>query len=95
MESPLGTGVVSAYSAQGDLVLGLTERDLCPWLGWFYASPMLSQVPHDWIGTKVVFLSPEVLRSHGESSRDLGGVCPLHTQGDPVLAQAGRTPIFL
>jgi hypothetical protein len=33
---------------------------------------MLSQVPHDWNETEVVFHSPEVLRSHGESSKDLG-----------------------
>jgi hypothetical protein len=32
-----------------------------------------------------VFHSPEVLRSCGESSRDLGGVCRLRAQGDPVL----------
>ena len=35
----------------------------------FSASLMLSQVPHDWVGTEVV-----VLRSSGESSRDLGRV---------------------
>jgi hypothetical protein len=39
----------------------------------FSASIMLSQVPSDWNGTEVVFHSPEVLRSRGESSRDLGG----------------------
>jgi hypothetical protein len=50
---------------------------------------MLSQVPCDWIGTEVVFHSPEDLRSQGESSRDLGGVCQLCTQGDPVLALTG------
>ena len=31
-----------------------------------------------------------VLRSSGESSRDLGGVCQLCAQGDLVLAQTGR-----
>ena len=31
-----------------------------------------------------------VLRSHGESSRDLGDVCQLRTQGDQVLAPTGR-----
>jgi hypothetical protein len=30
---------------------------------------MLSQVPHDWIGTEVVFHSLVVLRSRGKSSR--------------------------
>ena len=35
---------------------------------------MLSQVLWDWIGTEVVFHSPVVLRSRGESSSDLGGV---------------------
>jgi hypothetical protein len=51
---------------------------------------MLSQVLHDWFGTEVVFHSPEVLRSPGESSRDLGGVHQLCVQGDPVLAPTGR-----
>jgi hypothetical protein len=37
----------------------------------FSASLML--VLRDWNGTEVVFHSPVVLRSHGESSRDLGG----------------------
>jgi hypothetical protein len=56
----------------------------------FSASLMLSQVPHDWIGTEVVFHSPEVLRFHGESSRDPGGKRWLLAQGDPVLALTGR-----
>jgi hypothetical protein len=38
----------------------------------FSASLVLSQVPHDWNGTEVVFHSLLVLRSRGESSRDLG-----------------------
>ena len=38
---------------------------------------MLSQVLHDWIGAAVVFHSPEVLRSSGECSGDLGVVCQL------------------
>ena len=54
------------------------------------ASLMLSQVPSDWIGTEAVFHSPEVLGSHGESSRDLGVVCRLRAQGDQVLALTGR-----
>ena len=39
---------------------------------------------------EVVFHSPEVLRSCGESSGDLGGVRRLHAQGAPVLALTGR-----
>ena len=31
-----------------------------------------------------------VLRSHEEFSRDLGGVCQLHAQGDQVLVSTGR-----
>jgi hypothetical protein len=39
---------------------------------------------------EVVFHSPEVLRSLGESSGDLGGVCRLFAQGAPVLVLTGR-----
>jgi hypothetical protein len=49
----------------------------------FSASLMLSQVLQGWIGTKVVLCSQVVLRSHGESSRDLGGVRRLLAQGNP------------
>jgi hypothetical protein len=52
----------------------------------FSASLMLSQVPCDWIGMEVLFHSPEVLRSHGDSSRDHGGVHRLSAQGVLVLA---------
>jgi hypothetical protein len=51
---------------------------------------MLSQVPCDWIGTEVVFQSPEVLRSPGESSRELEDVHRLHAQGGPLLAPTRR-----
>ena len=51
---------------------------------------MLSQVPSECIRTKVVFHSAEVLRSCGESFRDLVGVCRLSAQGDPVLVPTGR-----
>ena len=34
---------------------------------------------------EVVFLSPDVLRSHGGSCEDLGGVQKLRTQGSPLL----------
>ena len=76
-ESSRDHGGVHQLCAQGDQVLVPTRRDLQPWSGRFSASLMLSQVPCDWIGTEVVFHSPEVLRSGGESSRDLGGVCRL------------------
>ena len=62
---------------------------------------MLSQVPHarngtlhDWNGTEVLFHSLVVLRSHGESSRDLGGVRRLCAQGDLVLAPTGRVSLY-
>jgi hypothetical protein len=41
----------------------------------FPAFLTLSQVPRNWIGTEIVFHSPVVLRSHGESSRGPWG-CP-------------------
>ena len=43
---------------------------------------------------EVVFHSPEVLRSLGECSGDLGGVCWLCTQGDPVLGPTGSQSLF-
>ena len=55
---------------------------------------MLSQVPHDWNGTEVLFHSQVVLSSHEESSQDLEGVCGLHAQGDPVLEPTGRAWFF-
>jgi hypothetical protein len=39
---------------------------------------------------EVMFHSPVALRSHGEFSEDLGGVCRLHAQSDPVLGRTGR-----
>jgi hypothetical protein len=53
--------------------------------GFLLPQLMLSQVLHNWIGTEVVFHSPEVLRSRGERFVDLGGVSRLRAQGDPVL----------
>jgi hypothetical protein len=44
---------------------------------------MLSQVPHDWNGTKVVFHSQVVLRSHGESWGQ--GVRRLSAQGASLM----------
>ena len=58
----------------------LPEGTWDPGQAGFSASLMLSQVPRDWIGTEVVLHSPGVLRSSGESSRDLGGVCWLLAQ---------------
>jgi hypothetical protein len=60
----------------------------------FSASLMLSQALRYWIGTEVVFHSPGVLRLSGYSSRDLGGVCWLWAQVDPVVAQTGRLHFF-
>jgi hypothetical protein len=58
--------------------------------GFLLPQLMLSQVPSDWIGTEVVFHSPEFLRSRGECSGDLGGVRRLRAQGDRVLGLTGR-----
>ena len=80
----------AGYPCEDSSEQQVTGRDLCPWSGWFSASLMLSQVPRDWIGTEVVFHSPEVLSSHGESSGDLGGVCRLQDQGDLVLVPTRR-----
>lgn len=55
-------------------MLAPTKRDSEPGQARLPASLMLSQVLRNWIGTEAVFHSPEVLRSHGESFRDLGGV---------------------
>jgi hypothetical protein len=91
-ESSGDCGGVRRFCAQGDSdpVLVLIRRDLCPCSGRFSASLLLSQVPHDWIGTHVVFHSPVMLRSRGESSRECGGVCLFSALGDPVLALIGR-----
>ena len=68
-----------------------TGRYLDPGQAGFSASLVLSQVPCDWIGTEVVFHSPVVQRSHGESSRGgLGGVCGFRAQGDLVLVLIRR-----
>jgi hypothetical protein len=75
MESPQGTLGVSANSTPKVTQCWRPLEGTCdPGQARFSAFLMLSQVPHDWIGTEVVFHSPVVLRSHGESSRDLGGV---------------------
>jgi hypothetical protein len=58
--------------------------------GFLLSQLMLSQVSHDWIGTEVVFHSPEVLRSREECSVDLGGVLRLRAQCDLVLGLTRR-----
>ena len=83
-ESSGDRGGICWLCSLGDLVLVPTRRDLCPWWGQFSASLLLSQVPCDWIGTDVVFHSSLILRSHGESSGDSGGVRWLCALGDLV-----------
>ena len=60
--------------------------------GFLLPHLMLSQVPCDWIGTEVVFHSPEVLKTRGMCSGHLGGVCRLCAQGDQML---GRCYVIL
>jgi hypothetical protein len=96
MDSPLRIVVVSADSAPKVTKCWCRPEGTCaPGQPGFSASLMLSQVPRNWIGTEVVFHSPEVLRSHGESSRDLGGVCWFCAQLDPVLVPTGKALLFL
>ena len=84
-------GGVSRLRAQSDQVLVPTRGTCDPGQAGFSASLMLSQVPRDWIETEVVFHSPEVLRSCGESSSDLGDVCQLCAHGDTVLTPTRRS----
>ena len=75
MESPLGTLGVSTDSVPKlTHCLHQLERICDPGEAVFSASLILSMVPRNWIGTEVEFHSPEVLRLHGDSPRDLGGV---------------------
>ena len=84
MESALRTLGVSEDSVpKVTQCWGQPEGTCDPGQAWFSASLMLSQVLHSWIGSEVVLHSPEVLRSRGESSRDLEGVHRLRTQVDP------------
>jgi hypothetical protein len=83
----LGTLAVSADSLPKVTPCWRLPEGTCdPGQAGFSASLMLSQVPHNWTGIEVVFHSLVVLRSSGESSRDLGVVCRLPAHGDPVLA---------
>ena len=83
-ESSRDHGDVLQFRAQGDQVMVLTGRDLCPWSDRFSASLMLSQVSCNWIETDVVFSSPVILRLYGDSSGDHGVVCQLGAQGGPA-----------
>ena len=75
MESSLGTVRVLANSKHKVTRYWHQLEGTCdPGQAGFSASLMLSQFPLDWNGTEVVFHSPVVLRTSGESSRDLGGV---------------------
>jgi hypothetical protein len=88
---PLGTLGVSANSEPNVTWCWRLPEGICdPGQAGFSVSSMLSHVLHDWNVTEVVFHSSVVLRSSGESSRDLGGVCLLCTQGDPVLLPIRR-----
>jgi hypothetical protein len=56
--------------------LELIKMNLCLWLGISLVSLfLLSRAHQNWIGTDVVFHSPAILKSHGESSEDCGVVC--------------------
>ena len=44
------------------------------------ASLLLTQAQHNWIGTDVVFHSPVILRSRGESSGDCEIICQVRAQ---------------
>jgi hypothetical protein len=73
-------------------VLEWSRRDLCPTSGPGSLLPYLqqSQVPRDWIGAGVVFHSPEVLGSHGESS-----VGPCGCWATPLARYPGAPAFFL
>jgi hypothetical protein len=75
---------VCQLCAKGDPLLVMAGRELCPWSSRFSAFLLFSQVLCDWIGTDIVFHSPVILRSCGESSRDRGGIRQLFALGDQV-----------
>jgi hypothetical protein len=60
-----------------------------PGAAGFSASLMLSQVLCDLIGTEVVFQSPVVPRSHGESSRGAWGYPPTLLSSRPLVGVLG------
>ena len=70
---PLGTLGFSAVSVPEVTRCWCRLEGTCdPGQAGFSASLMLSQVPCNWIGTEVVLHSPEVLRSCGKSSKNVG-----------------------
>jgi hypothetical protein len=75
---------------QGDQVLVLAGRDLWPWSGRVFCFLNAVSGQRNWNGKEFMLYTLVVLRSHGESSRDLGGIRRLHTHGDPVLALTRR-----
>ena len=54
---------------------------------------LLLQAPHSWFETDVVFHSPVIVKSQGESSGDRG-IIRVHAQGDSELALTGKATIF-
>jgi hypothetical protein len=90
-------GGICGLCAQVILCWHRPEGTCDPSQAGFSASLMLSQVPCDWNGMEVVFLSQVVLRLPVESSRDLAGVCQLCAQGDPVdwCQQEGQNILFI
>ena len=85
---------VERLRALDEPVVVPTGKDLWPWSGLFSAFLLLSQVPHDWIWTDVVFHSSVILRLLGESSGDRWGVHWFHAQGDPVVVLTGSLVFF-
>jgi hypothetical protein len=78
---PLGTVEVSTDSAPKVIrCWHLLEGTCDPGYARFSGSLMLSQFPHNWSGTEVVFHSLVVLRLRGGYSRGLGYVCRLHAR---------------
>ena len=56
---------------------------------------LLSQASYNWFGTDVLFHSPVILRSCGESSGDCGTVRRVRAQGDLELAPTGRDLMYI
>lgn len=77
---PLGALGLSATSPKMTWCWCWPDRTCDPVQGGFSASLMLSQVPSNCNGTEVMFHSLDVLRSHQESSKDLGHVHWLRAQ---------------
>ena len=83
----------AVWSVQNQCKPVLIKRNRNLWSGRALVSLLLlSQACHNLIGTDVVFHSPVILRSHGESCVNCEGVCQFRTQGDTdlVLVPNGR-----